>query len=108
MSGRLAIFRLFLIPAIVGVAVATNLSVHGAEMLYPLSAVADSSGSIFVADRDLPGIWKITGNVLSTYFKGEKKFRTPLNAVRCLALDYEGKLLAGDSATRDVYRFDGE
>jgi sugar lactone lactonase YvrE len=35
-----------------------------------------------------------------------KKFRTPLNAVRCLAIDADGKLLAGDSSTREIYRFD--
>lgn len=108
MSGKLPLLRLLLIPAIACIAVVMNRSARGDEMLYPLSAVADSSGSIFVADRELPGVWKVTGNVLSTYFKGEKKFRTPLNAVRCLALDHEGKLLAGDSATRDVYRFDGD
>ncbi len=108
MSGKLALLRLFLIPAIACVSIATNLSVRGEEMLYPLSAVVDSTGGIFVADRELPGIWKVTGNVLSTYFKGEKKFRTPLNAVRCLALDQEGKILAGDSATRDIYRFGGD
>jgi sugar lactone lactonase YvrE len=29
-----------------------------------------------------------------------------LCAVRCLAFDHQGKLLAGDSSTREVYRFD--
>src|SRR5689334_16215418 len=79
-----------------------------AEMVYPLSVVADAAGNIFVADRELPGIWKVAGGALSLHFQGEKKFGTPLNAVRCLALDHEGKLLAGDSATREVYRFDAE
>jgi sugar lactone lactonase YvrE len=83
-------------------------SAFAAEMLYPLSAVADASGTIFVADRELPGVWKVVDGTLSLHFKGEKKFGTPLNAVRCLALDHEGKLLAGDSATREVYRFDAE
>ena len=81
---------------------------QAAEMLYPLSVVADASGNIFVADRELPGVWKVTDGALSVHFQGEKKFGTPLNAVRCLALDHEGKLLAGDSATREVYRFDAE
>jgi hypothetical protein len=40
------------------------------------------------------------------YFQASKKFRTPLNAIRCLALDGKGRLLAGDSSTREVYRFD--
>lgn len=87
---------------------AASTVVSAAEMAYPLSAVADASGNIFVADRELPGIWKVADGALSLHFKGEKKFGTPLNAVRCLALDHEGKLLAGDSATREVYRFDAE
>ena len=29
-----------------------------------------------------------------------------MNAVRCLAIDKAGSLLAGDTATREVYRFD--
>jgi sugar lactone lactonase YvrE len=51
-------------------------------------------------------VWKFADGKLSLYFQGSKKFRTPLNAVRCLAVDREGKLLAGDSSTREVYRFD--
>jgi hypothetical protein len=63
-------------------------------MVYPLSVVADAAGNIFVADRELPGVWKVADGALSLHFQGEKKFGTPLNAVRCLALDHEGKLLA--------------
>ncbi len=74
---------------------------------YPLSiAVADAT--IMLADRNLPGVWKLEGGTLSAYFAGSKKFRTPLNAVRCVEFDSDGKLLAGDSATREVYRFDDE
>jgi sugar lactone lactonase YvrE len=73
---------------------------------YPLAVAVAPSGDVFLADRNLPGIWKLQGDALSIYFQAEKKFRTPLNAVRCVAIDKDGKLLAGDSATRDVYRFD--
>jgi sugar lactone lactonase YvrE len=73
---------------------------------YPLAVIADAKGTVYVADRDLPGVWKFADGQLTIYFQGSKKFRTPLNAVRCLALDKDGKLLAGDSATREVYRFD--
>jgi len=74
---------------------------------YPLSiAVADAT--IMLADRDLPGVWKLEGGQLSAYFTGSKKFRTPLNAIRCVEFDSDGKLLAGDSSTREVYRFDDE
>lgn len=75
-------------------------------MVYPLSVVADASGTLYVADRELPGIWKVAEGTLSVHVQGEKKIGTPLNAVRCLGLDHEGKLLAGDSATREVYRVD--
>lgn len=78
----------------------------GQGMEYPLAVVAGPDNTMFVADRNLPGIWKIQDGKASIYFQGSKKFRTPLNAVRCLAMDMNGKLLAGDSSTREVYRFD--
>lgn len=73
---------------------------------YPLGIAVTEQGEIFVADRNLPGVRQIRDGQIAAYFTGSKKFRTPLNAVRCLALDAQGKLLAGDSATREVYRFD--
>ena len=84
----------------------TAATVRAADMQYPLAVVAADKGPIYVADRNLPGIWKITDGQAEIFFQGSKKFRTPLNAVRCLAFDKQGKLLAGDSATREVYRFD--
>ena len=77
-----------------------------AQMQYPLAITAADSGELYVADRELPGVWRADGAKLSVYFQGSKKFRTPLNAVRCLALDRSGALLAGDSSTREIYRFD--
>jgi len=81
---------------------------HAQELQYPIDVAVAPSGDIYLADRNLPGVWKLTGGKLSVYIQGSKKFRTPLNAVRCLAIDASGKLLAGDTATRDVYRFDDE
>ena len=75
-------------------------------MLYPLAAAVTADGTIYIADRDLPGIWTFSEGKWSIYFQGSKKFRTPLNAVRCLAIDHQGKLLAGDTSTREIYRFD--
>jgi len=83
---------------------ATTCLAEGME--YPIGVVAGPYGRLFVADRNLPGIWKIDQGKAAIYFQGSKKFRTPLNAVRCLAIDAKGVLYAGDSATRDVYRFD--
>ncbi len=76
------------------------------DFKYPLSAAVAADGTVYVADRNLPGIWKITDGKKEIFFQGSKKFRTPLNAVRCVAIDKKGRLLAGDSATREVYRFD--
>ncbi len=84
-----------------------STSVSG-QMQYPLAVAAMDDGTVFVGDRHLPGIWKIDGSQLSLFFEGSNKFRTPLNAVRCLAVDASGVLLAGDSATRDVYRLNDQ
>lgn len=78
---------------------------HADEFQYPLSVAADSSGAIYVADLELPGVWKIADPESTIYFQGAKTFRTPLNRPRCLALDAAGHLLAGDTSTREVYRF---
>ena len=81
---------------------------HAAETTqpqYPISIAVDAEKSIFIADRNLPGVWRFKDGKAATFFSGSKKPRTPLNAIRCLALDVDGKLLAGDSGTRDIYRF---
>ncbi len=85
---------------------ATNLELYAQGFVYPLSAAVAENGDVFVADRNLPGVWKLQDNVLKPLFEASKKFRTPLNAVRCVEIDKLGNLLAGDSATREVYRFD--
>lgn len=78
-----------------------------AELQYPLAVAAAPDGTIYLADRLLPGIWKVDKDGhYSLFFEASKKFRTPLNAIRCLAIDHKGRLLAGDSSTRDIYRFD--
>lgn len=78
------------------------------EFDYPLAVTATADGIVYVADRNLPGVWKVEDGKKSIYFQGSKKFRTPLNAIRCLAIDHEGHLLAGDSSTREIYRFDSD
>ncbi|MFQ5731143.1 MAG: NHL repeat-containing protein [Planctomycetaceae bacterium] len=79
--------------------------IRAADMKYPLSSAVAKDGTIYVADRNLPGIWKVAGGKAQVFFQASKKFRTPLNAVWCVTFDSKGRLLAGDSATRDVYRF---
>ncbi len=99
-------FVRYLIVALLGLSsgVPTVLAADG--MQYPLALAVGKDGRVFIADRDLPGVWQFADGKLSVYFQGEKKFRTPLNAVRCLTIDNDGKLLAGDSSTREIYRFD--
>ncbi|HVA47322.1 MAG TPA: NHL repeat-containing protein [Pirellulales bacterium] len=77
---------------------------RAADLQYPL-AIAVHGDTVYLADRNLPGVWKSAGGKLSVYFQASKQFRTPLNAPRCLAVDGEGRLYVGDSATREVYRF---
>ena len=76
---------------------------------YPLTAVAAADGqSLFIADLNQPGLWKLSDGKLTPFFQASKKFRTPLNRVRCVGLDRNGKVLAGDSSTREVFRFDDD
>lgn len=86
-----------------------HLQVHAQESSpkYPIS-VAASLNNLYIADRQLPGVWVVAEGKAKVFHQASKKFGTPLNAIRCLAVDAEGNLLAGDSATRDVYRFNAD
>ncbi len=75
-----------------------------ASAVYPLDCAVTKSGTAYIVDRNLPGVWKWQNGQLSVLIQASKKFRTPLNAPRCIALDHEDRLLVGDSATRDIYR----
>jgi len=81
---------------------------RGEELIYPLS-VAVAGDDVIVADRMLPGLVKLRGGAAEVFFQGKKTFRTPLNAVRAVAVAADGTVHAADSATRDVFRFvDGQ
>ena len=74
---------------------------------YPIDLAIGKEGEIYIADLKLPGIWKFKegpGAKLEKLVQGTSKYRTPLNAIRCLAVTDDGTLLAGDSATREVYK----
>lgn len=75
---------------------------------YPMSAVSAPDGAVYVADQYLPGIAVIRDGKEEVFFKASTTQRTPLQSVRSVALDAEGKLLAGDAATSEVYRFEGD
>ena len=85
---------------------AAETATPATEMNYPISIAASAQGTLYVADLRLHGVWQVDGGQLKVLFAGSNKFRTPLNAVRCVALDADGKVVVGDSATRDLYRFD--
>lgn len=71
---------------------------------YPIDLAVGKEGEIYIADLKLPGIWVYRGEKLEVVVQGTSKYRTPLNAIRCLAVTDDGTLLAGDSATREVYK----
>ena len=78
---------------------------NAADVYYPVGIATSATGEIYLADRNLPGVWQIKEGHRGLYFEGSRKFRTPLNAVRCLLVDKQGRLIAGDTSTREVYRF---
>jgi hypothetical protein len=99
------LMRLAILCAVLALGLISPVLAQEAALQYPLAVAADANGVVFVADLDLPGVWKVQDGKAEIYFQASKRFRTPLNRVRCLAIDGDGKLLAGDSATREVYRF---
>jgi len=79
------------------------------EMPYPLSVAVAGDDAVLVADRMLPGLLKLQAGEVEVFFQGKKTFRTPLNAVRAVAVASDGTVYAADSATRDVFKFvDGQ
>ena len=58
------------------VAIADEASVG---FLYPIGVAVAPNSEVYVADRKLPGVWKIAGGKPSVFFQASKKFRTPLN-----------------------------
>lgn len=98
-----ALVRMVVCGLLMALATAATLA---EEMLYPLGAVRSPDGAIFVVDLKMHGVWQSKGGALTKFFEGSPKFRTPLNAARCIAFDKAGKVLVGDSSTRQIYRFD--
>lgn len=100
MIQRLSVLAVLSVPFL-----ATLPQVMAQGMHYPLGAVRSEDGSVFVVDLRLPGVWQSKAGKLDQFFKASKRFRTPLNAARCIAFDKDGKVLVGDTSTRQVYRF---
>lgn len=85
-----------------------NVKPDAAVSVYPLDTVVGEDGSAYVVDRNLPGVWRRKDDKVEVYVQGSKRYREPLNAPRSLALDKSGKLLVGDSSTREIYRIDDD
>lgn len=69
---------------------------------YPISVAVDS-GTLYVVDLDLPGVWQVIDGKRELFVMGTKLLRKPMNRPRCIALHPESGILVGDSATREVY-----
>lgn len=75
------------------------------EFDYPIFLALGPDRTIYVADQNVPAIYKIAPDgAASTVYKGSKQYRTPLNRPRGLAVEKNGDLLVCDAATMDVYR----
>ncbi|MGN6547616.1 MAG: hypothetical protein ACTHK7_21365 [Aureliella sp.] len=79
-----------------------------AAAVYPLDTVVDKEGTAYVVDRNLPGVWRRKDDQVEVFVRGSKRYREPLNAARSIAIDQSGKILVGDSSTREIYRIDGD
>jgi sugar lactone lactonase YvrE len=77
-----------------------------ASKVYPLDGAVDPTGTVWIVDRNKPGLWQYQSDQLKLDTQGSNKFRQPLNAVRCLAISRSGEIALGDPATREVYRKD--
>lgn len=83
---------------------ATTAEREAAGLQYPLGVAVAADGSLVVADRLLPGLWRVADGRATIFASGTTRFRTPLNAVRTVAVAPDGTVFAGDSATREIYR----
>jgi hypothetical protein len=75
------------------------------RLAYPAAVAVDPAGVLYIADPLLPGVFRRgPGGALDVFARGGSRDRTPLRAVRALAVGQGGELFAGDTATGEVYR----
>lgn len=85
------------------VASLTTAALSAEQWQYPIDVAVGSDGVIYIADRNLPGIWTLKEGQTEVFVQASKRFRTPLNAVRCLHVSQDGVVYVGDSAAREVF-----
>lgn len=71
--------------------------------VYPIDVAVGESGEAYVVDLKLPGVWRVKDGKAEIFVRGSRRFKTPLNAARCVIQDKQG-LLIGDSASTSVLR----
>lgn len=91
-------------PAAAAQPESTVVEREAAGLRYPLGLAVAADGGLVVADRLLPGLWRVADGRATILAAGTRRFRTPLNAVRAVAVAPDGTVFAGDSATREIYR----
>ena len=69
----------------------------------PLDIAISHDGSYYLADRKLPGIWRVKDGQTTTFYKGPTNPKAPMGMIRSLFVAADGKLFASDAATKDVY-----
>lgn len=94
----------WLVALVLTLAVSAQSAV-AADWVYPLDIVSQGD-ELIIADRNWPGVWVSKEGQLTELFAASKRFKTPLNAVRCVAVGPNGEIYAGCSSTRQVYRLD--
>lgn len=72
--------------------------------VYPLDIAVTSDGQAYVSDRRMHGVWHWKDDKLGELFRGTATFRTPMNAAFTVAIEKDGGVLIGDTATREIYR----
>jgi len=109
LAARLPVLMFRAVMVLGGIAIGDGLALPAADALvYPLDLAVARDGRVLIADRKLPGVLCLSDGQLTTLASGSQRFREPLNAVWSVAVDHEGRVLVGDSATRGVYRLQPE
>jgi hypothetical protein len=74
------------------------------ELVYPVGVLEGRDGSIFIADSQAPGVFRLKDGKLSVVYRGTKFYRTPLYRAWAMAQFSNGDLLVSDPATMDAWR----
>lgn len=80
-----------------------SIATESAPWQSPLDIAISHDGSYFVADRKLPGIWRVKDGQTTTFYKGPANPKAPMGMIRSLFVAADGTLFASDAATKDVY-----